>query len=123
MSKKKGFLSGLLMCVIACLGNVSLLHDFPMLPFYSCCIFPVQVCQQFWKLSCYGCFEKCFNFLTIRKQLRSFFFQKFHPAATSETAKLSNKLIEHSSDALGEIPDKVFKPRMPAKFHQPVRAT
>lgn len=41
----------------------------------------------------------------------------------SETEKLSNKLIEHSSDAVGEIPDKVFKSRMPAKFHQPVRAT
>lgn len=50
-------------------------------------------------------------------------FQKFHPTATSETAKLSNKLIEHSSDAVGEIPEKVFKPRMPAKFHQSVRAT
>lgn len=41
----------------------------------------------------------------------------------NETAKLSNKLIEHSSDAVGEIPDKVFKSRMPATFHQPVRAT
>jgi len=50
-------------------------------------------------------------------------FQKFHPTAMSETEKLSNKLIEHSSDAVGEIPDKVFKSRMPAKFHQPVRAT
>ncbi|XP_068479763.1 uncharacterized protein [Phaseolus vulgaris] len=51
-----------------------------------------------------------------RKDMAS--LMKFHPTATSETAKLSNKLIEHSSDAVGEIPDKVFKPRMPAKFHQ-----
>ncbi|BAT98318.1 hypothetical protein LR48_Vigan192s001500 [Vigna angularis] len=52
-----------------------------------------------------------------RKDMAS--LMKFHPSAMSETEKLSNKLIEHSSDAVGEIPDKVFKSRMPATFHQP----
>ncbi|KAL2336460.1 hypothetical protein Fmac_010906 [Flemingia macrophylla] len=45
---------------------------------------------------------------------------KFHPTGMSETAtKLSNKLLEHCSDAGSEIPDNVLKSRMPAKFHQP----
>ncbi|RDX98784.1 Telomere repeat-binding protein 6, partial [Mucuna pruriens] len=44
---------------------------------------------------------------------------KFHPTDMGEAAKLSIKLLEHSSDAGNEIPDKVLKSRMPAKLHQP----
>ncbi|CAJ1950811.1 unnamed protein product [Sphenostylis stenocarpa] len=52
-----------------------------------------------------------------RKDMAS--LMKFHPTAMSETAKLSNRLIEHSFDAGGEIPDKVLMSKMPAKLHQP----
>ncbi|TKY64285.1 Telomere repeat-binding protein 6 [Spatholobus suberectus] len=44
---------------------------------------------------------------------------KFHPTGMGEAANLSNKHLEHSSDAGSEIPDKVLKSRMAAKFHQP----
>lgn len=52
-----------------------------------------------------------------RKDITS--LMKFHPIGMGEAAKLSNKLLEHSSDADSEIPDNVLKSRMPAKFHQP----
>ncbi|KAG5021562.1 hypothetical protein JHK85_017904 [Glycine max] len=52
-----------------------------------------------------------------RKDIAS--LMKFHPTSMGEAEKLSNKLLEHSSDAGSEFPDKVLKSRMPSKFHQP----
>ncbi|RZB58949.1 hypothetical protein D0Y65_042311 [Glycine soja] len=52
-----------------------------------------------------------------RKDIAS--LMKFHPTGMGEAEKLSNKLLEHSSDAGSDFSDKVLKSRMPAKFHQP----
>lgn len=65
--------------------------------------------------------ESAFIFLHSEKNM--FLFQKFHPTGMGEAEKLSNKLLEHSSDAGSDFSDKVLKSRMPAKFHQPVRPT
>lgn len=64
-----------------------------------------------------------FSFSFLQSANIMVLFQKFHPTGMGEAAKLSDKLLEHSSDAGSEIPDKVLKSRMPAKFHQPVRPT
>lgn len=62
-------------------------------------------------------------FIFLKSESIMFLFQKFHPTSMGEAEKLSNKLLEHSSDAGSEFPDKVLKSRMPSKFHQPVRPT